>query len=224
MFREKRILKGFSLLTHNNGFTLIEVISVLLISSMLIVIAGVGLSVFFSKYQEINAYVQLQAEAMEFLNYLKYGYAVGSGNFTQFNGIASARALEITGRSDEAGKGNGIRITPPAREEFPNDFMHFYLHEGVVRANYMYNGVQVNYPLYIFPKRAEQDRITIEEFKIGDANENNALFQYKIDEPLCIVNVELRAKVKTAKDRYKTVHFKTTMAMKNMSRQGLTNG
>lgn len=222
MFQERRILKTQSLLMRNNGFTLIEVISVLLISSMLIVIAGVGLSVFFSKYQEINAYVELQAEAMEFINYLKYGYSVGSGSYTQFNGVASARAMEITGRSDEAGKGNGLKITPPSREEFPHDFIHFYLHEGVIRADYMYNGVQVNYPLYIFPKRAEQDRIIIEQFKIGDANENNALFPYKLDEPLCVVSVELKASVKTAKDRYRTVHFNTTMAMKNMSRQGLT--
>lgn len=209
-------------LRQQRGFSLIELISVLLISSMLIVIAGVGLSVFFSKYQEINAYVELQKDAMEFLNYLKNGYTVGSGSYTQFNGVASAKALEITGRSDEAGKGNGIKITPPFREEFPHDFMHFYLHEGVIRANYMYNGVQVNYPLYLFPKRAEADRVTIETFKVGDANANNALFQYKTNEPMCIVNVELKARVKTAKDRFRVVHFQTVMAMKNMSRTGET--
>ncbi|MDY0151285.1 MAG: type II secretion system protein [Candidatus Cloacimonas sp.] len=205
-------------LLNQKGFTLIEIISVLVISTLLITIAGVGLSVFFGRYQELNAYVELQKDAMEFLNYLKNGYNVGSGAYIQFNGIASARALEITGRTEDAGVGNGIRITPPAREEFPNDFMHIYLAEGVIKANYMYNGVQVNTPIYMFPKRALRNKVKIESFKIGDANANNAIFRYKPNEGLCVVNVQLKARVETSDNKYIPVVFNTVMAMKNMER------
>jgi len=206
------------LLGNQQGFTLVEVISVLVISTLLILVAAVGLSVFFGKYQELNAYVELQKDGAEFLNYLKNGYNVGSGNNIQFNGIASATALEITGRTEDAGKGNGIKITPPRREEFPNDFIHFYLYEGVIRANYMYNGIQVNTPAYVFPKRALRDKIKIESFKIGDANAYNAIFPYKENEKLCVVDVELKAKVIINKNTTRSIHYKTVMAMKNMDR------
>lgn len=206
------------LLSNQQGFTLIEVISVLVISTLLILVAAVGLSVFFGKYQELNAYVELQKDAVEFLNYLKNGYNVGSGSSIQFNGITNATAMEITGRTEDAGKGNGIKLTPPRREEFPNDFIHFYLYEGVIRANYMYNGVQVNTPAYIFPKRAMRDKVKIESFKIGDANAYNAIFPYKPTEKLCVVTVELKAKVIINKNTTRRVNFKTVMAMKNMER------
>ncbi|MBP7309791.1 MAG: prepilin-type N-terminal cleavage/methylation domain-containing protein [Candidatus Cloacimonetes bacterium] len=210
----KRIIK------NDRGFTLIEMIVVMVISTLLIVAAGVGLSVFFSKYQELNAYVELQKDAVEFLNFMKNGYNVGSGSYIQFNGIANARRLEITGRSDQSGKGTGIRITPPALEEYVNsDFMHFYLNDGVIRANYVYNGVQVNTPAYIFPKRAERERVTIEYFRVSDANVNNSIYVARIDEPLCVVKVELKAKVLTSKKRYRYVEFSTIMAMKNMNRE-----
>jgi len=210
--------RSFGIVTNQRGFSLIELISVVLISSMLIVVAGVGLSVFFAKYQEINAFVELQKDAMEFLNYLKNGYNVGSGAYIQFNGVASAKALEITGRSEEAGKGTGLKITPPFKEEFPNDFIHYYLSNGVIRANYMYNGVQVNQPIFLFPKRGEIGRVTIQSFKVSDANAYNEVYVSMLNEPLCVVNVELKARVQTAKNKYRNVHYKTTMAMKNMSR------
>ncbi len=206
------------LLSNQQGFTLVEVISVLVISTLLILVAAVGLSVFFGKYQELNSYVELQKDSMEFLNYLKNGFNVGTGNGIQFNGIANAMAMEITGRTEDAGKGNGIKITPPRREEFPNDFIHFYLYEGVIRANYMNNGVQVNTPAYIFPKRALREKVKIESFKIGDANAYNAIFPYKPKEKLCVVDVELKAKIIINKKTIRRVHYKTVMAMKNMER------
>ena len=203
---------------NQKGFTLIEMISVLLISTLLILVAGVGLSVFFGKYQELNAYVELQKDTTEFLSFIKNGYNVGSGNNIQFNGVVNARALEITGRTNEAGKGNGIKIIPPLREEYPNDFMHFYLQEGIIRANYMYNGVQVNSAAFIFPKRALKEKVKIIEFKVGDANAYNALFPYKPDEKLCVVTVEIKAKVETSAKKFRNVSFSTVMAMKNMER------
>ncbi len=206
------------LLGNEKGFTLIEIISVLVISSLLILVAAVGLSVFFGKYQELNAYIELQKDAAEFFNFLQYGYNVGSGNNIQFNGIASARALEITGLTDEGGKGNGIKITPPLKEEYPYDFIQFYLQDKAIRANYMYNGVQVNAPIWVFPKKALRDQVIIESFKIGDANAYNAIFPYKTDENLCVVNVDLKAKVKVSKNKYRSIHYSTVMAMKNMER------
>lgn len=210
------------LIKTNSGFTLVELIAVMVISTLLIVIAGVGLSVFFAKYQELNAYVELQKDAVEFLNILKNGYNVGHGNSIQFNGVASARKLEITGRTNENGKGNGIKITPPTTEMYARiDMVHFYLYEGVIRVNYINQGIQVNTPAYIFPKRAERDRVTIEDFKVSDANVNEDIYVPKEDEPLCVLKVELKAKVKVSEGKYRHVNFSTIMAMKNMSRESL---
>jgi prepilin-type N-terminal cleavage/methylation domain-containing protein len=208
-------------LKNPKGFTLIELVSVAVISSLLIVIAGVGLSVFFAKYQEINAYVELQKDAMECLNYIRNGLGVGSGEFNQFNGVVSANAMELTGTSNESGSYSGLKLSPPPvelYEEFTNDFIHYYLQDKVIRVNYMHNGVQVSSPLYLFPKRGEIDRVSIESFKVSDANAFNSLYQKKPDEPLCAVNVELKAKVKTAKNKYRYVRFSTVMAIRNMVR------
>ena len=204
------------------GFTLIEMIVVMVISTLLILSAGVGLSVFFGKYQEINAYVELQKSAVEFLNYLKNGYYVGSGNFAQFNGVANARALQIIGYSGQSGKGTGIYITPPALQEFATaDYIKFFLREGVIRADYMHNGVQVNTPAYVFPKREEMNKIKIESFLVSDANAFNSIYIPREDEPLCIIKVELKARVEVRKNKYRYVEFSTLMAMKNMSREPL---
>jgi hypothetical protein len=60
--------------------------------------------------------------------------------------------------------------------------------------------------------------VIIEDFLISDANANNAIFAYKPDEQMCVINVDLKAKVKIRKDEYRKVHFHTIMAMKNMDR------
>ena len=122
------------LVFSQKGFTLIELIVALVISTLLIVIAGMGLSVFFGKYQELNAYVELQKDAIEFLNYMKYGYYVGTGSLTQFYGVTSADSLFLEGYTNEPGKYNSITITPPHTDNNKYDFMNFYFFDGFVRA------------------------------------------------------------------------------------------
>jgi len=201
----------------HKGFTLIEMLVVLVISTLLIVISAIGLSVFFRKYQELNAFIELQKDAIEFLNYFKNGYYVGSGSTLQFNGVASATELKIEGSSfDQAG--SGIMIIPPLSDKHPNDFIRYYLQGGVIRVDYKHNSIGATSIGYMFPKRNQMDRIKVTKFKISDANANNAIFLYKRNEKLCVINVELEAQIKIGDNNYRTVSYKTVMAMKNMDR------
>ena len=53
---------------NEKGFTLTETVAVIAISSLLILTAAVGIGVFFRKYQELSAYVDLQKDMVSFLN------------------------------------------------------------------------------------------------------------------------------------------------------------
>lgn len=199
------------------GFTLIEMLVVLIISTLLIVISAIGLSVFFRKYQELNAFIELEKDTAEFLNYLENGYYVGSGSNIQFNGVASARELILEG-SSFGQEASGIRIIPPLSDKHPNDFIRYYLQGGVIRFDYQHMGVGATSIGYLFPKRNQMDKIKVLSFKVSDANANNAIFVYERNEKICVINVEIEARIEVTEDNYRTVNFKTTMAMKNMER------
>ena len=192
-------------LFNEKGFTLTETVAVMAISSLLIVTAALGIGVFFRKYQELSAYVDLQKDMVSFLNVLKYGQHIGTrSSEIEFIGITSAKGLKQISMTSVPGISKGIQITPPISNLYPTDFVNYYL------------------PTILFPEKKLRDRVIIEDFLISDANKNNAIFKYMPNEQLCIINVDLKAKVKIRGDEYKSVHYKTTMAMKNMERPSTT--
>ncbi|HOH98628.1 MAG TPA: prepilin-type N-terminal cleavage/methylation domain-containing protein [Candidatus Cloacimonadota bacterium] len=211
----RRILKSEA------GFSLIELISVMAISTVLILVSASAISVFFNKYKEINAFVRLQTEAVRCLDVLRNGYTVGSGQFQQFYGVSNAKFVEITGRADEAGKGTGIKILPPISNDYQkNDFMHIYLDNKAIRVNYTFNGVQVDSPRYLFPSREELGDYEVTKFTIGNANQYGQISPLSLGTETTLLEVEIEARALLKKgpmpnqNKYKTVNFRTLIVRK----------
>ena len=191
-------------LSNQSGVTLIELITVLSISGLLILVSAVGLSVFFSKYRELNTWVELQADALNCINTIKMGVPVGTNQDVQYYGVTNAKKLELMGAVFGATSGNGIQCTPPILTSAQSiDKAQYYYDGRAVRVNYVYKGVQVASPLYLFPKQEKLDQIQIQNFRIYKENSGEELYA---------IRVELSARMKISHDKYKTVTFKTQFA------------
>lgn len=191
-------------LSNQSGVTLIELISVLSISGLLILISAVGLSVFFSKYRELNTWVELQADALNCINTIKTGIPVGTNQDVQFYGVVNAKKIELMGAIAGSTSGNGILCIPPILNSSHSiDKAQYYYDGRAVRVNYVYKGVQASAPMYLFPKQEKLDQIEITKFRIYKENAGPELY---------VVRVELSARTKIAKGKYKSVNFKTQLA------------
>nr|MDK2850423.1 hypothetical protein [Candidatus Cloacimonadota bacterium] len=211
-----------SILKRNNGVTLIELVAVLAISTILIFVSGVGVSVFFKRYKVISDYTDLQTQAMAALQTIRNGHGFGRGE--EFYGVANARRLQIIGATDVFGAGSGIKIYPPAAKDYQaNDWVEFYLDGNAIRMNYVYNGVQVDSPQYIFPERDQLDKFQVTRFEVSDANGTGSILPLESlsneDKP-ALLYVELDARVKVRDgvppkpDEYKTISYSTYMVKK----------
>lgn len=208
----------FKILKRNAGVSLIELISVMVISTILIVISAVGVSAFYKRYKITSDYIALQTEAMACLQTIRNGYGFNRGE--NFFGVANARKLEIIGML--WGVGSGVRITPPSSTN-RDDWVSFYLDEGVIRMNYVYNGIGANRPQFIFPREAETDKIQVTRFVVSDANafgEILSLDGFGSNDRPTLLHIELDARVKIrdgvrpAPDEYKTISYSTYMVKK----------
>jgi len=211
-----------AILKKNNGITLIELITVLVISTVLILVSALGVSVFYRRYKIVSDFTELQAQGMACLQTIRNGYGFNRGE--EFYGVANARRLEITGGSDQWGSGSGIKILPPAARDYQaNDWVEFYLDGTAIRMNYVYNGIQVDTPQYIFPKRDEQDKIQVTRFQVSDANAGSAILPVdSLDEAsrpaLLLVELDARVKIRDGvhpePNEYKTISYSTYMVKK----------
>ncbi len=191
-------------LRQQRGVTLIEMIVVVLISTMLITVAAVGIGAFFRKYRELTAWAELQKDALDCLNLIKNGVSVGSGNTMEYYGVANAQQLRLINTTTNTG--SGIRITPPSSQglQTPN-FALFYLYDGAVRCTYMHRGIQVASPLYIFPKEENLDKMIVDKFQISKINNESEVLA---------VQVVLHARVKTGTENFRAIKFSTKMTKK----------
>ncbi len=201
------------------GVTLVEMIAVIALMSILIVISGVGIGLFFRKYKELNAWAELQKDGVECLNYIRNGIPVGTQSVRvhrngdmEFNrpkeyyGVTNALALKFVNAPLGATTANGVKITPPAPAGLDtNDFAQFYLYDGAVRCSYMYRGVQSASPLFLFPKRGKRDDMTLEKFQLRKLNTETELHAFE---------VTLEGKVKTGPNTFRKIKYRTKMAMK----------
>ena len=198
MFKLKRIL------TNQKGVTLIELISVMSISLMLILISAVGLSVFFSKYRELNTWVEMQRDAMNCLSTMKMGVPVGTQRETEYYGITNARKLRLMGALYGSGTGTGITCFPPITDMSQAiDKSQFYFDGKAVRVNYVYRGVQIGSPQYLFPSRDNLDIVELQNFKITQENSGTEVM---------VVRVDLTARVKLGPKKYRIISFSTRMS------------
>lgn len=193
-----------NILTRQRGVTLIEILVVIIISSMLIVIAALGIGAFFRKYKELSAWSVLQQEGLDCLNTIKNGIGVGNVPDVEYYGVINALKLQLTNTTTTTAQ--GLKITPPTEAglETP-DYAHFYFYDGAVRCRYVHHGIQAASPLYIFPKQESLGKIKVEKFQVTKVNPENDVLA---------VRVELKARIETRKDEYKYINYKTIMVKK----------
>lgn len=192
------------ILTNQKGITLIELISVMSISLMLILISAVGLSVFFSKYRELNTWVEMQRDAMNCLSTMKMGVPVGTQRETEYYGITNARKLRLMGALYGSGTGTGIICLPPISDVSQSiDKSQFYFDGNAVRVNYVYRGVQIGSPQYLFPSRENLDIVEVQNFKVTQENSGSEVM---------VVRVDLTARVELSPKKFRTISFSTRMS------------
>ncbi|MDP2172939.1 MAG: prepilin-type N-terminal cleavage/methylation domain-containing protein [Candidatus Cloacimonadaceae bacterium] len=193
-------------LSNQRGVSLIEVIVVMVIVVILIMISAVGISLFFRKYQELNAWADLQKDGLECLNTIKNGIAAGTGNNVEFLGVNNAIYMRLLGAPFGATTGNAIKVTPPTKDGLETtDYAQFFLYDNAVRATYVHRGIQISSPVYLFPKRDKLDTMTLEKFQIKKVNQGPELIA---------IEVTLHGKVKTGKDAFRYIKYKTKMVKK----------
>lgn len=206
---------------NEHGFTLIELISVMAISVVLILVSASVLSTFYRRYKTLNDVLDLQKGAMKCLNVIKNGYPLGRGE--QFYGVANAKSLEITGTGSSWTAGSGIKVYPPTYADFQrNDMVHFYLEDNAIKVKYIYNGVEVNTADFLFPERKDRERIKVTKFEVTNPNHAGQMIHLNdiVDKDLHIIEVKLEAQILirnnplASKREYRTVDFQTYMVMK----------
>lgn len=192
------------IVSNQKGVTLIELITVITISGMLILVSAVGLSVFFSKYKELNTWIELQRDALNCLNTMKMGVPVGNQLNTEYYGIANARKMKLMGALFGGGTGNGIICYPPVTTVSQQpDRAQFYFDGDAVRVYTVYKGVQQGSPEYLFPTRDNLDIVEVQKFSITQMNSGS---------DIRIVQVNLSARVKLGKNKFRNIVLTTSMS------------
>ncbi|MCB5252537.1 MAG: hypothetical protein RBR69_02900 [Candidatus Cloacimonadaceae bacterium] len=224
------------MLRNEDGFTLVELVSVILLSTILIAVSAVGVIAFFKAHDRINKYVSVQQGVMETFNLIRHGMRMPatqqnllgladySSQFKQFIGATSAKEITVPDYSTFLGYGSRLRLTPSNITEATqfNDYLEYYLDDGVIRATYIYRGSRISPPLYVFPKQSDRDIVEVTRFRIS--NENSGIYYRPIEnDALTLIGVEIEAKLLIKDDpvpykrEYKTVKLKSIISKKHGS-------
>jgi prepilin-type N-terminal cleavage/methylation domain-containing protein len=192
------------LIRSQSGFTITELMVVIAVSGILMAAAATGFSAFFTKFDELNKSMELQRDAFNCLQAIKNGIPIGSGAGLKFQGIATADSLIFVGASNNTSS-NIILYPPPSDYTHLNDFVRIYYDGKYVRATYLNATIQPPAPLYLFPKPLRGNKMEVTKLQFTQANMDGGTAK--------VVNVELSARVKLRKDQYKSVTYKTKMAL-----------
>ena len=216
-------LRLSSIVSNQRGVSLVELIVVMTITTILIVISGTGVSVFFRKFEELKKYAKLQNDAIELLNYIKFGVPVGDegaavtqtglGDYQfrkpkEYYGVNNAVTIQFLNVPMGARQSNSIRVIPTASYEqgvVPTDYADFYYTNGSVRCRRLYKGSGSSTALVLFPKTGKRSYISLDEIMFKQINNGSSVK---------ILDVTLRAKVELAPKKFKHVHFRTQMGRK----------
>lgn len=195
------------LLRSQAGFTITELMVVIVISGFLMAVAATGFSAFFSKFNEMNKTMELQRDAFNCLQTIKNGIPIGSGSGLRFQGIATSDSVVFEGTNSSSG--SSIRLFPPITDyTHQNDFIRIFLSGSYVRATYLYGTIQPPAPLYLFPKNTRGNTMEVTKLSFKKVNQGSLAK---------VLEVQLSARVPLRKDKnkiiYKTVNYATRMTL-----------
>lgn len=219
----RRHLKTPNIISNQRGVSLIELIVVMGIIVIMSMISGGGVAVFFRKYDELRKYAELQNDAIELLNYIKFGIPVGDegaaltqtglGDYQfhkpkEYYGVNNALTIQFLNAPYGARQSNSIRVIPILVQDHgltPSDYADFYYHNGTVRCRRSYQGSGSSTVLTLFPKTGTRDYISLDEISFKQLNNGSNI---------SVLDVTLRAKVEVGPKRYKRLMYRTQMVKK----------
>ncbi|PID28705.1 MAG: hypothetical protein CSB55_04015 [Candidatus Cloacimonadota bacterium] len=192
------------------GFTLIEVISVVIVLGILAFFAFWAIGHFIAKFDEIEKYSSLQEQAYIAVNQMKRGVVVGQNGNYEFYGIAGSAEVQLGYTSPgNPIPSNEITCFMGSDTGVPtNDRVKFYFDDNVVKYQYYY-GTQVKTGV-LFPKVADEGiEVTKLEFKYLHKNSNETI------NSKAFVYLTLEAKIETENKKTppRTVTYKTGISI-----------
>ncbi|HOD17638.1 MAG TPA: type II secretion system protein [Candidatus Cloacimonadota bacterium] len=192
------------LLRKEDGFTLTEVMVAVAISGFLMVVAAIGFSAFFSKFNAMSKAMELQRGAFDCLQTIKNGVKIGSGTDMKFQGVATADSVKFLGTNGVYS--DGIILYPPVTDyTHQSDFIKIYYDGRYVRATYLNGTIQPPSPLYLFPQPVRGNTTEVTKLLFSKANVDDVTTK--------VINVTLEARTKIRKNEYKTISYTTKMAL-----------
>jgi prepilin-type N-terminal cleavage/methylation domain-containing protein len=192
-------------LFNQAGFTITELMVVIVISGFLMAVAAVGFSTFFAKFEELNQVSELQKGAFDCLMQIQGGIPMGQGQSFKKAGVNNMKTVTFVGSSAFATSSTSIILSPNfSSPEHINDYIRIF-HDGkYVRATYLDGSLQPSAPLYLFPKPSRNNKIEVTKLMFSKANNS---------EIAKVVKVELEARLKLGNNKYRYIKYTTRMAV-----------
>lgn len=195
-------------LRNDKGFSLIELISALVLVAILFIMASWGVYAFIVKYQQLVRYADLQEEAVAAIETIKHGGPMGDSFNTIFLGVASADSLQLLNYSYEHGGYRTIKCYSSKNETAHlNDYVEFYWDPitGKIKYNSLY-GTSFTNAEQIFPQDANDERIKA----------NKLIFNFYHSNKIVTVDFEAEVRINEAEEEEdiekRKVNFKTKIS------------
>lgn len=215
-FRSNRINKY---LKKDHGYSIVELMAVVVLSSLVFIGAYIAISTFFLKFQQIQRISVLNREAYECMQILKNGVTVNVNNDMHFMGIANCDSATLQGNYVGSGGRSEIRLKPPSFHSLNSgaDYIEISLNKGyVVYDKNIYSSTYTQTrDQYIFPKLKNNKNRLIEVTNLVFSNADPESLELKI------IRVELEARIEISRDKndnpvWYYVNYETLMAIGKM--------
>lgn len=192
-------------LFNQAGFTITELMVVIVISGFLMAVAAVGFSTFFAKFEELNQVSELQKGAFDCLVQIQGGIPMGQGMNFKKAGVNNMMSVTFVGSSAFATSSTSIILNPElSSPEHINDYIRIFLDGKYVRATYLDGSLQPSAPIYLFPKPSRNNKIEVTKLMFSKANNSDIAK---------VIKVELEARLKIGDKKYRYIKYTTRMAL-----------
>jgi hypothetical protein len=131
----------------------VELMAVISVMGALAFMAGVGIIIFFAKWNELNLFADLQTDAFNTMMTFKQGLVVTQGDSEEYMGIAAADSVKFLNQSGGANNYTGIRCYHPNGEAaHERDYIEFWWDawSGKIKASYIYGSESPSAPTILF--------------------------------------------------------------------------
>ncbi len=192
------------LLSNQKGFSLTEVLAAATVSIILIAMAATAIITFYAKYKELSYYADLQQQAFDAVEVIKYGYPVQGAIDLVFLGIANARSITMDATSGGWGMVSGVTCYPDRTAEgHSNDYVRYYWDRNTksIMVQGLY-GVRF-YQEQLFPQRNDSH---IEVTELGFTSLTGA-------EQIKVVEMTIKARVIISEEKHREITYKTNIAL-----------